>query len=517
MSVTPETKETDMPTGLLKREGRYSTRRIIPLDLQAHYGRREIVKALGTSNIAEAKRLHARMNVTLDDDFAAARAALLVDTVHAPEPAPLVDPAPVAAKMLELLRRKRATAAAEGKLEEFKSYLGHQLFMHQAVLDGHEEPINWSLEEHEGIRNGLRAMLTGEGAMSIPAPAAVPKSAAKGTSLSELVELWIKHQARIRPTVASMWRVTGRLERIIGQKTVEGITRRDIATFVDRMREPGAETKTGHSIANMNAMLSLLSALFGLAVKRNLIESNPAANMQIEDTRRAREKRKDFDVPALTAIFGSPVYKDGLRPNKGAGEAAYWVPLLALYTGARINELCQLHPDNVLQEGYSDPDGKQLSAWVIRIEDNKARGQRVKTEGSERRIPVHADLIKLGFLDYAKRQKGKALLFDALKMNNQDGRISGAWGQWFSEYLRGTCGVADKKMTFHSFRHTFKHHARGALIPEDVHNALTGHETGDAARDYGGLSYPLHPLVEGMKRYRVQNFTLPAPPPGLPA
>ena len=67
MSVTPETEETDMPTGLLKRVGRYSTRRIIPLDLQAHYGWREIVKALGTSNFADAKRLHARMNVTLDD------------------------------------------------------------------------------------------------------------------------------------------------------------------------------------------------------------------------------------------------------------------------------------------------------------------------------------------------------------------------------------------------------------------------------------------------------------------
>jgi integrase len=70
-------------------------------------------------------------------------------------------------------------------------------------------------------------------------------------------------------------------------------------------------------------------------------------------------------------------------------------------------------------------------------------------------------------------------------------------------------------MTFHSFRHSFKHHARQALIPADVHNALTGHETRSAADAYGGLSYPLAPLVEGIKRYRVPGFTLPEPPPAF--
>ena len=92
---------------------------------------------------------------------------------------------------------------------------------------------------------------------------------------------------------------------------------------------------------------------------------------------------------------------------------------------------------------------------------------------------------------------------------------SGNWGRWFGRYLRTECGVTDERMTFHSFRHTFKHHARQALIPADVHNALTGHETGSAADAYGGLSYPLLPLVEGMKRYRIEGFTPPGPSPTL--
>lgn len=247
-------------------------------------------------------------------------------------------------------------------------------------------------------------------------------------------------------------------------------------------------------------------------MKRNLIESNPARGTQLKDARRAREKRREFDEQALGAIFGSAIYAADERPEGGAGEAAYWLPLLALYTGARINELCQLHPGDVQQEGYTDPKGKPQKAWVIRIEHDVAKGKRVKTEGSERRIPVHPDLVKVGFVKYAQAQAGKPLLFDRLSMGPKETRLAGNWGRWFARYMRNTCGVTDERMTFHSFRHTFKHHMRQCQVPKDVNDALTGHETGDAADAYGGLSFPLFPLVEGMKRYRVPGFTLPKPP-----
>lgn len=49
MSVTHDT-EKDMPSGLLRRGGRYSIRRRVPVDLVAAYsGREMIVKALGTA------------------------------------------------------------------------------------------------------------------------------------------------------------------------------------------------------------------------------------------------------------------------------------------------------------------------------------------------------------------------------------------------------------------------------------------------------------------------------------
>jgi len=244
-----------MPTGLIRRGARYSVRRRIPLDLVEHYGRQELTRALGTADPKEARKHLPLVWAALDIEFDQARAAL---NVEAATPSLDVDPALVAGKMLANLRLKREKAAVDGTLEALTQYMRDQLLNHQAVLDGAEEP-SWSLARHEGIRNGLRAALTGEGAMSI------------------------------------------------------------------------------------------------------------------QDTRRAREKRRDFDLPALEAIFGGSVYAGGERPQAGAGEAAYWIPLLALYTGARINELCQLHPGDVVQEAYVDAKGVSRSAWGERHAQNNRR------------------------------------------------------------------------------------------------------------------------------------------------
>jgi integrase len=511
--------EQDMPTGLIRRGARYSIRRRVPLDLVAHFGgKAEVVEALGTADPKEARRLWPLRWAAIQERFDLAHAEIAAGKTEPEKPVSSLSPTLIALVNLDRFRTERDAAAQRGELAAYMREKRDALRLMQAMLDG-EVPATEDLRHIEGLRNGLRAMLSGENAFAISAArqarAAITEaeeSAAGNPTLREVHELWIKHQARPVSTLRAMRLAVERFEQLIGDKRVRDVSRRDVTAFIDKAREPGVLASKGFSIPNMNSTLSMLSALFGYAVRRNLIENNPATNTQIQDTRRPREKRREFDAPALAAIFGSPVYTQGARPDGGAGEAAYWIPLLALYTGARIGELCQLHPDDVTQEGYLDAKGKRQTAWVLRIEQNKARGQKVKTEGSERRIPVHADLIKLGFIDYAKGQGGKHLLFDKIKAGNSEGRLSMAWGQWFSDYLRTKCGVTDDRMTFHSFRHTFKHQARQALIPADVHNALTGHETRSAADAYGGLSYPLHPLVEGMKRYAVAEFRLPAPP-----
>ena len=63
-------------------------------------------------------------------------------------------------------------------------------------------------------------------------------------------------------------------------------------------------------------------------------------------------------------------------------------------------------------------------------------------------------------------------------------------------------------MVFHSFRHSFKDHARNSGITTEVHHAITGHSAGNVGDNYGGEVYPLRPLVDAMKRYQVQGLYL---------
>jgi len=176
-----------------------------------------------------------------------------------------------------------------------------------------------------------------------------------------------------------------------------------------------------------------------------------------------------------------------------------WLPLLALFTGARLEELGQARTEDV-----KEVDGVP----VLEISD-RGEGKSVKTESSRRRIPIHQTLLDLAFLDYVetRRRAQDERLFPGLK-RNQYGRWTPAWSKWWGRYARQKANIVDPRKVFHSFRHTFKDACRACHIPEEVHDALTGHSGGGVGRSYGGLHYPLAPLVEAMKKLRYPGFSL---------
>jgi len=126
--------------------------------------------------------------------------------------------------------------------------------------------------------------------------------------------------------------------------------------------------------------------------------------------------------------------------------------------------------------------------WYIEITD-KNDGQHLKTESSRRRVPVHAELIKAGFLQYraAMLAGGSVRLFPELKPDKH-GIVTASWSKWWGRYARDTVGIADRSKVFHSFRHLFKDTCRDAGILEEVHDALTGHKRGGMAGIMGAVS-----------------------------
>jgi len=72
--------------------------------------------------------------------------------------------------------------------------------------------------------------------------------------------------------------------------------------------------------------------------------SDPFARMRLEEDEPDREP---WELAELRLLFNSPVYASGDRPKAGCGEAAYWLPLLGLFTGARQGELAPLTASDV--------------------------------------------------------------------------------------------------------------------------------------------------------------------------
>jgi len=288
------------------------------------------------------------------------------------------------------------------------------------------------------------------------------------------------------------------------RKPVEQITRQDVLAFKDKL------LSEGQSVANTNTKLSRLRTLLGWAYQNDLTASNVADRISVKVADGGKNKRLPFSLPELQAIFASPVYANGERPAQGRAEAAYWLPLLGLFTGARLEEIGQLRVSDVQRHSYPDQDGKMLSGWFLNITestDEQGQENRLKNAASERLVPLHPEIERLGFIVYVQKLKDKTgRVFPELKPNVY-GRLTAKWGEWFGPYLRKICGITDKRKVFHSFRHTFKDYTRRARMPEGVQRQIMGHAGKDVADDYGS-GYDLHSLAEAMANYRVPGLII---------
>lgn len=374
-------------------------------------------------------------------------------------------------------------------------------------------------EEFEAIRQGHpvdapRLSTAAPHAVAVPTPAPIPAiaptalasptAAPVGISLSDLAGKWEAERRPDRKSIEVAHRIIKSFETVIGKLPASAITRAHTVMFKDKLM--GA----GKTAVNTNKYLTVLNVLLNFGVANGDLENNPARGVKVVVKQSAKDARHPFDLPALQAIFSSPVYTGDEYPAHLGHEAAYWIPLLALFTGARREELCQLRPEDVYEEVYRDKEGQDAACWVMRITDSD-EGQGVKNAHSVRRVPLHAELIARDFLEFVRAQKGKPRLFDKLKARSS--RLEGdAFGKWFSYQMRNAWGITDSKLVFHSFRHCFKDYCREAEIPEEVSDALSGHSSPKVSRRYGGLSYPLRPLVEAVQRYRVPGLVLPPKP-----
>jgi integrase len=229
------------------------------------------------------------------------------------------------------------------------------------------------------------------------------------------------------------------------------------------------------SPAHLNGHMNKFSSLLNWATKEELITRNPALGLRIHDPIPPRDKRKPFCTAQLIRIFAAPIFHGCVDDENGYAtpgpskpkRGRYWIPIIGLYSGLRLNEVCQLDTGDVrvVEE--------HLCFVITTASGHGADDKRLKTLSSERIVPVHPVLLDLGFAAYveARRSTNDLKLFPELPYRH--GLYSHQFSRWFSRFLV-SCGAAAERTCYHSFRHCFRDACRAGRVDRDIVMALGG-------------------------------------------
>lgn len=360
------------------------------------------------------------------------------------------------------------------------------------------------LRKHVAALEDLLRRSTGQPVETPRLPAiASPTPSTTGDTLSAAFAGWKRQRDRAPGTLTEYERAIKLFTELHGDIPVVQIARTHARQFREALQEVPARrsgkllnaplpelTQWGREHPNtpkvtagtVNKNLTAVQAIANWSRDNGLIPddvqwSDPFRRMRLGDEEAVRGGAP-FELSDLPVIFRTPVYTDGARPAGGQGEAAFWLPLLALFTGARLNELTSLRASDVAHNEI-------VGAECILIKAEKRAGKRLKTEQSERFVPLHPQLIASGFLEYVREQSAErganAWLFPKVAPGTTG---KAAFSKWFGRYI-GDHKITDPTKVFHSFRHSFVDALRLAGVGEEIKLALLGHTDPSVHGKYG--------------------------------
>ena len=383
------------------------------------------------------------------------------------------------------------------------------------------------LQAHLSALNAITRRLDGE-TLQTPEPLPAVRSEDDIDDLDLALEYWRAKTGPQPKTIVEMRSCVARFKAFTGRTRISAVAPQDVVSFMQQERQRTSSRGGPVNVQTVNKSLALLKALFAL-VHGDLLAArkvdNPLAHVK-KFRVRARDvmRRQQFSEEQLTTLFSGPVHTAGARSTGGAGEAAYWMPILGYATGARMQEILQLRVADVVTidgvvmlrtETQDEPDDDQTP------EDDamgtlKAAPQRsLKTAESYRFIPVHRDVLNLGFMAYVDwlRQAGHSQLFPDVRIGAHDS-WSANFSKFFNRYL-AQLGVKARGLDWISFRHGFKTQTRS--LPElkpDIADYIQGH-TADhrSSKDYGDYPPEVLSFSMALMRFPALSVVQPWQPP----
>lgn len=332
---------------------------------------------------------------------------------------------------------------------------------------------------------------------------AAPTSA---RTINDVFEAWAATQPPESRKLCDEWRVSiRRFVELFGNVDVADITRDMIIDFREAMKRLPSRPKRSISCLPLLEQIDIardqqLPLLAGATVGKlvtglrvtleyamdplRLISFNPGSTVKVKGAKSAPDARLPFLPDELRTIFADPMMTDPTHP---ASDTKFWLMMLAVLSGLRIEEMGKLRPKNIKCE---------RGIWYASIERDSRKQRKkeaaaggvnkgAKTDNSYRDVALHWILIEAGFVTYVEhqRQAGHEWLFPDLEAD-QYGSRSKFVSRELIRHIR-SLGITDEEKVFHSFRHSMKRACRQTAMKEEIADLLAGHAPDSVGRKYG--------------------------------
>jgi len=341
-----------------------------------------------------------------------------------------------------------------------------------------------------------------------------PLNNLQSTPISKCIELYIGEKVDIRERSEEEIRFSlNFLTESFGDIPIGKITKEksnliksNIKNFPkNKTKNPKYRDKDFHSILKMkipqkdiihittiNKHLGYLSSFMMWCVNNGYCDMNPFIGMKIKQKKSARDERDRYSEKELKVIFSKQNYLHYTNVETGR-YANYWVPLIAVFTGMRVNEIASLYLDNVSQIG-GNHRGKR---WCIDVlEETNRPNKRLKNLSSRRIVPIHDTILELGFIDYLNLIKKvpvgennleRTRVFEELTY--QDGTYARSVSRFWNYRYLPLLGLKKTTLTLHSLRHTLIDNLKQIGVEPHFISELVGHSQGSITLDRYGKNY----------------------------
>lgn len=497
---------------LVNRSGRYHARLVVPKDLRGIIGKTELRTPLGGDYRQALKLLPGAVAQLQHQIGLAEQKAGAGRTQTGPARYPLAPDQIAHSHYMQrlafddelrndrrwsavgiddlLVQRLRAAIAGSADDVELADLVGAQIERFRAAgnLDATPGSDAWRVIARALCSAELEALarvaerdegdFTGTPNAPIIVNAQPPENTPAPVSLSKLWREYVETRTKagfMRSGPERQESVIANLRKFLKHDNARRVTKSDLMAW----REELMKTLSAKTVSDI--YLSTIRSLFGWAAENDRLPENVAEKVRQRKPRRQQGREKGFtEAEAIKILKVATTYEPKADVNGYIREkphlvaAKRWVPIICAFTGARVSEITQLRKEDV-----RDVDGQ----WVIRITPDAGT---VKA-GDYRDVPLHAQIVNLGFPEFVKAAKPGPLFHGGTEPEKYAAkavRISNQLGTWLQEAELIPDGVRPN----YGWRHRFKSQSIELGISPRIYDAIQGHSAKTASDGYGDVS-----------------------------